>query len=947
MAFPVTPLPVRLELLIGAVWEPATAPDNEVRGDEQTITVTRGRDDNAAEPSAGTSSFVVDNANGKYTPDNPLSEYYGQLKLNTPVRCSVDQGARYLWIADSDALAAATPDAAALDITGDIDIRIELDAQDWRASGVLASKWLTTANLSWAFFLHEGRPTFTWTTGGTSATQLERAAEDSDLEAVLVPIPASGRLALRVTLDVNVGGTSNTTTFYTSDSISGTWTQLGEAITLPGVTSIFSGTSPLSIGEETINAILYSPVVGRVHKLEVRSGIGGSAVANPDFTTQTAGASSFADGTGKTWTITDSEISQRRWRFNHEVSSLPPEWDPSGSDVTATIEGAGCLRRLRAGDEPLDSSLYRALVAEHGAGTIALEQYWPCEEVRTSARGFGRFASAMGGPSMFITKAEPNLGADDSFVASSPLPQLNNDQWQGEISAYAHSPSDGYMFHWLQRIVDASVNGQTIIEFECTNAIWRVRYETGGTLRLTVVSGDGDTVLQDNTGLFTNLITIPTMLTLELVDDGANIDWMMHCLNYNMGVISETSGTVTSRRLRRAERVRVSPGGGLDDIVIGHIMFHNMAHHLDDDYPAGYWHDVLHGWEGETAGRRAKRLCEEEGVPFRAIGDLDETVPMGPQQRLTLGELLLECARTDQGIMYEPTDVCGIGYRTRKSLANQTAVVLDYEANELAGAFTPVYDDQRIRNDITVRDASGAFARRFQRTGPLAVLPPHDGGIGRYDHQVDVNVAGDVYLDHLANLVLLYGTQPLMRYPSVSVALHRSQLVADEALTTALLELRPGDRIVVDNLPSWMPDDKASLIVEGIQPETMSNLTHDITFMCVPEDPHHVGIFDGADWVYAGEEPRYDGESTLVAGVDGDDTSLSVASTGFRWIDSAAWSAHFPFKIKMNGEIMTVTAISGTSSPQTFTVTRNVNGKARSHAAGSVLSLAYPAHYDL
>jgi len=42
---------------------------------------------------------------------------------------------------------------------------------------------------------------------------------------------------------------------------------------------------------------------GNVDAIRVRNGIAGTAVADPDFTAQTHGATSFNDSTGKTWTI--------------------------------------------------------------------------------------------------------------------------------------------------------------------------------------------------------------------------------------------------------------------------------------------------------------------------------------------------------------------------------------------------------------------------------------------------------------------------------------------------------------------------------------------------------------------------------------------------------------------------------------------------------------------
>jgi hypothetical protein len=61
---------------------------------------------------------------------------------------------------------------------------------------------------------------------------------------------------------------------------------------------------------------------------------------------------------------------------------------------------------------------------------------------------------------------------------------------------------------------------------------------------------------------------------------------------------------------------------------------------------------------------------------------------------------------------------------------------------------------------------------------------------------------------------------------------------------------------------------------------------------------------------------------------------------------SAIWttnSADWPFDILVGGERMTVTAISGASSPQTFTVTRSVNGIMKTHSAGESVTLFAPS----
>ncbi|MFF2960481.1 hypothetical protein ACFVT1_16555 [Streptomyces sp. NPDC057963] len=53
-------------------------------------------------------------------------------------------------------------------------------------------------------------------------------------------------------------------------------------------------------------------------------------------------------------------------------------------------------------------------------------------------------------------------------------------------------------------------------------------------------------------------------------------------------------------------------------------------------------------------------------------------------------------------------------------------------------------------------------------------------------------------------------------------------------------------------------------------------------------------------------------------------------------------SAEMPFDVRLGGEVVTVHSISGATSPQTFTVTRAVNGIAKAHSSGTDVRLAVP-----
>jgi hypothetical protein len=314
---------------------------------------------------------------------------------------------------------------------------------------------------------------------------------------------------------------------------------------------------------------------------------------------------------------------------------------------------------------------------------------------------------------------------------------------------------------------------------------------------------------------------------------------------------------------------------------------------------------------------------------------------MGPQPNATLPELLAEAATTDGGILYEPPDVFGLGYRTLANLTNQApALVLDFAAGELAAQPEPTFDDQNVRNDVTVTDAGGGSASAQLETGRLSVAEPPEG-VGRYEYPVEVNVYDESQIDERASWELAQGTVGLERFPLVTLRLDSAAFTADSALTADALGLRIGDRIVIANLPDH-PDD-VSLLVIGLV-EDIGSHDHTIVLNCVPEQLHQVGIY-----THTADEDRYDTAGCeLAEALDETETGVDVVTTsGPRWVDTTNDAAEFPFDVIVGGERMTVTAISGTTASQTMTVTRSVNGVVKTHAAGADVRLADPAYYAL
>jgi len=142
-------------------------------------------------------------------------------------------------------------------------------------------------------------------------------------------------------------------------------------------------------------------------------------------------------------------------------------------------------------------------------------------------------------------------------------------------------------------------------------------------------------------------------------------------------------------------------------------------------------------------------------------------------------------------------------------------------------------------------------------------------------------------------------------------------------------------RIRVTDLPSWLPPGPVDLYVDGYR-ETLEPHRWVVEYNCVPGSPWLVGE--------VGDDELGRADTTgaeLAAPVGAADTTISVATTaGPLWTTDPAGT---PFDIQVGGEVMRVTAVTGASSPQTFTVTRSVNGITKQHTSGAEVRLAQPA----
>jgi hypothetical protein len=625
----------------------------------------------------------------------------------------------------------------------------------------------------------------------------------------------------------------------------------------------------------------------------------------------------------------------KAYRFWGEVSSWPQSWDPTGKDVGVQLEAAGPLRRLGQSNSAANSTLYTAIAQNIGTNTPII--YWPCED----SAGSTSIASAVSAGSSMTISGTPTLANFSGFACSRPLPVMARASFTGAVPSYT-APSSVELEFLLAVPTGGEADGTVLCRATATGTIpvWEVYYSTGGGgvsflgLRGKNTAG---TIVQDtgpsatsNTGTMDSALT---QVRVVLAQSGADLNYTVYI--HDVGDVTEGAafGTATNSTAGQLTSVSIAPNRDVVGSAIGHVA---LAPTFDLYYVR---FDALRAFVGEAAATRFARLCATTSLACEQIGAASDTVAMGSQATNTLLGLLQDCATADAGILYESTSMLGLGYRTRVSLENQAAALtLNYATGQLSAPPVPVDDDRYARNDVTVTRTGGSSARAVQTTGALSVQQP-PAGVGPYPESVTVNIAADSTLASQAGWRLHLGTVDEARYPQISVNLAHSTFASNPFLREQILAVRPGDRIVVANPPAWLPPDQISQLVIGFS-ETIDQFQHRITFNCVPESPYHTALLGDA---LLG---RLDsGGSQLAADALATDTSLLVTTTsGPLWTTSAA---DWPFDVRIAGEQITVTAVSGASNPQTFTVARSVNGVVKPLPIGADVRLNQPMTLSL
>lgn len=941
------------------------------------VTITRGRPDEATQPSPCSIGLQVTNTDATFSPHNPLGQFYGLFGRNTPLRVSIPAAASALRMEDDAVSSCSAPGIA---LPGFADVRIDLKLSHWGAS-VLASQWGTTAgDYGWAFLLNaDGTLEFALSTDGTTITTATST----------VPLPwPNGEVTLRATYSTSNG---HVVFYYGTGGVSGNFTQLGATIDTPATGAIHTSTAALTIGASTYFASLpgylgtlqagpgaawapaaYTGMQGLVYELQLKSP-SNAILADPQFTGVGEGTTSFGDAQGNTWTVTGTaEISGRDFRGHGEVSEWPPQWTSAATDAWTTVTASGYLRRLSQKNPPLPSAFTRGW--QRITGVYAPVAYWPCEDGTQGTTVAGltgtvptQIASGLpGGRPMSIATmpgaSGTSFAADSGFPSSNPIPVPNTSSWTGIVPHYQPPAGAPAVVRFL---LDVPSGGDT--DNNTTHRILTsgsipeldVRYHSGGELQLVGWDAAGDNVFDSGNVTF-NVNGAPGLVEVALTPNGSTCDWHINVLKFGATQQLGLSGTAPgSNTIGRVTAVIVNPKQNQMSSGTGQISVQDVYAPMDAASSADSLIGPLNGWAGETAAIRIARLSAEQGLRCRITGYPAASVAMGPQTPQTFLQLLQECENADHGLIAEPRTVLALGYRTGGSMAAQSIaltapLVMDYAQGQIGSAGQQVGasdDDQLTLNDETVTRGSGnvtgsSFGAQLTTAAEAAASPAlcisaPPVGAGDYQDQQTINVQLDSQLGDQAWWLVHMGTVNELRYPLIPLDLATTD-PRMLALFTQIMGIDAGDYLQISNPPPFIGVDAIRQLAWGLNEQLGIKLLK-LQWAARPASAWDV-LTAGTG---ALTDCRYDtGGSSLATAATSGVTTLSVATQA----GSQLWTtvaADCPFDILVAGERITVTAVTGTTSPQSFTVLRAVNSVSKAQAAGAPVSLFQPSYYAL
>lgn len=863
----------------------------------QAISYSAGRQNEADQVDAGTLNLTLDNRDGRFSTHNPLGPYYPDLDRGTPLRLGMTSCSDTFTRTGSGTLGTAD--------TGNT----WTSAATWSTNGSVAV-WssATTNTLSFP------------TNNGGSAADVDMAV------TVILPAAATG--------DVLQGGMVLRWT-----DVNNHWRVFLEFTTggrvnlrmVKVVAGLTTNISSQDVGAYTANNgwRLHAQASGNTVYASAYPLAGGSDTAwiasatESSLQDRTTGLMAFrgSANTNSSNQVTFDDYVTTALEWSGTVSQWPVDWDMSGNNCWASIVANGILRRLSQGTSEIKSALTRQLPAYDPTG------YWPLEDASgatTLANQLSNLPAASIAGNVTVAAGDGPAGGGQAIMLADATGQVFGRVPAPSLPSGVHGFS-GMIFTKFTGTLPAASTGVVTWNALATQvAYYRFLINTT-TVSISVETADG-TVLSSASALH-SVVDLTQWVAWQIETDvsGANTNWAFDFHQVGSTVYYAMTGSFVGAADSKVTGFTINPRRA---DLSGTMFAHSWVGPNTLPFVADSFSQVSSGYAGELAADRVTRLCMEEGIPV--VVESGTSVAMGAQPLAGIVTALQQCQDADQGILYERDN--GLGFRPHDARFNQSVTLqATVSGGYLSAPPRAINDDQRLRNKWTV-----------SRIGGSSAISQDDESIakqGLYDDSATVNLSSDDQLLDHAGWRLYLGTYPALRWPQIT--LNMPQVPGAVQIWRGR---RYGFRMTVATGRSQVQGNDPDVIVEGYQASLY---------------PHNWQIQMNCSSAAMWDHPALDNSalrldadnSTLSAAANSSTTLITVTNNGddrSTWAPTSSYPAEVPFNIVVNGEVMTVTNVGDLGVPgtnkQNLTVTRGVNGAAKSHALFEAVTLAAPTY---
>ncbi|MFF8953892.1 LamG domain-containing protein [Streptomyces sp. NPDC014940] len=775
----------------------------------QGVTITRGAADELAETQPGTATLTLDNADGRFTPNNSASPYYPYVRRNAPIRIAV-------------ALLATR--------SGTAPYPLEQLADDFDDAVVDPTLWTTSNGALEA----GGRMRLPMTPAGVSSayTSIRQwRLAGSKFTAKFASAPAAGGSSSASVSLYLLSQTSGTQFRWRYDALTGQLRALSEVgSTDPSPTILtYNPIDHAWLRIRESSGTVYFETSSDGYTWTVRRSLPTPAWVGSDQV-QVQFAAFRSGGTGD-YAEFDLVGATVKPRFYGVVNEWPVDWE--GLVSTVQVSCTDLFKRINKLPALRSMAAQEILVQGPAA-------YYPLTEdqAATSAGDI----SGSGLPSLVISQ----VGAGGTLAMAATTGPAETSE-----SFPQFTPSSATAGKWLS--VDMGPQGEAIFDLYTCIEAWFQTTTTGRCI-FGVHSADlGDQYILSvaaGGGLQIEWSSPLTTLTLSPITGPTTMaDGNWHHVVYDQrmgyvyvdGVLVDTTATPGiaggSYNPYRMLHVGGYRGTRLFSGSIGHVALYSTLTYSVGPLITGHYAAGMTGFAGETADTRITRLAGYAGIPSVSVqGTVHDPISsQGPGGSQPLARMR-EVESTESGKLFAARDGFGLVYQSRGLRYNPApsgeAFTIDYadletKQVELAD------DDQKLVNDVTSSRPGGATQR--------VTAPDSIAANGAYPQELTILKTSD-------NSVLDASNWLVSRYANPGPELRE---VPIEAYTmpsyAAILDAEIGSYFSVMNMPQQAPAPSMRVTAEGYT-ETIRERSHVIQF-------HTSTTFNDSVWVL--DDPVY------------------------------------------------------------------------------------------